>query len=540
MAVPELTFLWNYVDHWGRVDPEFPAVNFQGKTYSSAELSAITDQLARALLDLGVRKGDRVVTILPSNPQYVFTFIAANKIGAITVPMDVRYRITDLRRFIPQVSPKVVVSMNAAGDNDILASLKELSGEPGFAGITYLMTEPADFGDSFGELLEKSYPLEEELEAAKKDQQPHEGALIIFTGGTTGIPKAALLSHVNVTLMCYLEEDFLSGILRGRGVTGTIKTVAALPPSHVGGTVELIGTALVGRYEMHLLERWSPLEVLQTIQDQKVQFIGGVPVTYAILVSMKELDQFDLSSVELSFLSGDKVPLELLEGIRARISPLVVVGYGSTEAGSEVTFTDIGDDLKELAKGYVGKPLPGMELKIVDDLGNALPAGEEGEVLIKGPLTINNYYRMPEEDRAGFSADGYCLSGDLGYLTADGGLYIKGRKKQIIRVGSYTVLPAEIEEVVVRHPAVSLAAAIGVPDKIYGEVVWLFVVPKEGCTVGEEEIIALCKEQLAGYKVPKKVNLRQEIPLTRIGKADRELLRKEVVAKIDQAPSNSQ
>ncbi len=534
MALPKFDFLWSYVDHWGQEDPEFPAIHFQGKTYTSQEVSAITDCLAKVLLSMGVQKGDRVVTILPSNPEYVFSFVAANKIGAITVPMDVRYRVTDLRRFIPHVEPKVVISASTAGENDILASLRELSGEPEFGGIEYLMTEPADFGSSFDKLLEEDYPLEEELEAAKKNQDPDEGALIIFTGGTTGVPKSALLSHVNVTMMCYLEEEFLTTILRNRGVSGNIKTVAALPPSHVGGTVELIGTALVGKYEMNLLEKWSPLEVLQTIQEEKIPFIGGVPVTYAILVSMKELAEFDLSSVKLSFLSGDKVSLELLEGIRTRISPLVVVGYGSTEAGSEVTFTDIEDDLADLARGYVGTPLAGMEVKIVDDEGNTLPAGEEGEVLIKGPLTINSYYRMPEEDKAGFSADGYCLSGDLGYMNEKGGLYIKGRKKQIIRVGSYTVLPSEIEEVVVQHPHVALAAALGIPDELYGEVVWLFVVPPAGEEVSEEEIISLCKEQLANYKVPKRVLIRDEIPLTRIGKADRETLRKEVIETLNQ------
>ena len=532
MEVPELEFLWSYVDHWGKEDPEFPAVYYRGKTYTSQELAEITDRLAKVFLNLGVEKGDRIVTILPSNPEYLFTFIAANKIGAITTPMDVRYRITDLRRFIPHVEPKVVVSMNTSGDNDILASLKELSREPEFTNIKYLMTEPADFGEPFYKLLEQDYPLEAELKEAKDNQHLDEGALIIFTGGTTGIPKAALLSHENVALMCYLEEDFLTGTLTEHGVTGNIKSLAALPPSHVGGTVELIGTALVGKYEMYLLERWSPLEVLQTVQDKGIQFIGGVPVMYAIMVSMEELDQFDLSSVQLSFISGDKVSLELLEGIRAKISPLIVVGYGSTEAGSEVTLTSVGDDLKELARGYVGKPLLGMEIKIVDDDGHTLPPGEEGEILVRGPLTIKGYYKMPEEDRAGFTDEGYCRTGDLGYLTEDGGLYIKGRKKQIIRVGSYTVLPAEVEEVVVKHPHISLAAAIGVPDEIYGEVIWLFVVPVDGKEISEDEIINHCKEQLANYKVPKKVIIRDQIPLTRIGKADRDLLRKEVIASM--------
>lgn len=527
LVVPQFDFLWKYVDHWGEVDPAFPALNYRGKTYTSKELAQITDRLAEAFLKFGVKKGDRILTILPSTPEYVFTFIAANKIGAITTPMDVRYRITDLRRFISHVEPKIVVSVAKAADNDILASLKALA--PEFRKIKYLMVEPADFGEPFHELLERDFRRKAKLQRAKNKQRPDDGALIIFTGGTTGVPKAALLSHRNVARMCYLEVEFLNGILAGQGVTGTIKTLAALPPSHVGGTVELIGTGLAGRYEMHMLESWSPVQILQITQDQKIPFIGGVPIMFAIMLSMSELDQFDLSSVKLAIISGDKVSLELLEGIRAKISPHIVVGYGSTEAGSEVTFTEIGDDLAKLAGGYVGKPLPGMEIKIVDDEGNALPPGEEGEVLVKGPLTIKGYFRMPEEDRFGFSADGYCLTGDLGRLDEEGGLYIRGRKKQIIRVGSYTVLPAEVEEVVVQHPHVSIAAAVGAPDKIYGEVIWLFVVPEAGKEIKEDEIVELCKKQLANYKVPRRVIVRDQIPLTRIGKADRELLRKEVI-----------
>ncbi len=527
MVVPRLDYLWKYVDHWGEVDPAFPALHYRGRTYTSKQLLEITDRLAEAFLKFGVGKGDRIVTILPSIPEYVFTFIAASKIGAITTPMDVRYRIADLRRFISHVEPRIVVSVAKAEDNDILASLKELA--PEFKKIKYLMVEPADFGEPFHELLKRNFRRKTKLKKAKNRQQPDDGALIIFTGGTTGIPKSALLSHRNVARMCFLEVEYLNGILAGQGVTGNIKSLAALPTSHVGGTVELIGTGLAGKYELHMLESWSPQQVLQVTQDNKIPFIGGVPIMYAIMLSLSELEQFDLSSVKLSIISGDKVSLELLEGIRARISPNIVVGYGSTEAGSEVTFTGITDNLTELANGYVGKPLPGMEIKIVDDQGNTLPAGEEGEVLIKGPLTIKGYFKMPEEDRLGFSDDGYCLSGDLGYLDEEGGLYIRGRKKQIIRVGSYTVLPAEVEEVVVQHPHISIAAAVGIPDKIYGEVIWLFAVPETGKEISEDEIVELCKKQLANYKVPRRVIIRAQIPLTRIGKADRELLRKEVI-----------
>ncbi len=170
-----------------------------------------------------------------------------------------------------------------------------------------------------------------------------------------------------------------------------------------------------------------------------------------------------------------------------------------------------------------------VKFNIVDDRDRVLPTGEVGELIISGPLAIKSYYKMPEMDKEEFTSDGWVKTGDIGYLTEDGGLFIKGRKKQVIRVGSYTVLPTEIEEVVLQDPSVALSAAIGVPDEIYGETIWLLVVPIPGKKVVRQNIIELCKRNLAKFKVPKKIIIREKIPVTRIGKVDRESLKKEVL-----------
>jgi long-chain acyl-CoA synthetase len=218
--------------------------------------------------------------------------------------------------------------------------------------------------------------------------------------------------------------------------------------------------------------------------------------------------------------------------MRDKICPNILNAYGSTESGPEVTFTDIGDPLEELANGYIGKLLPQQEIKIVDENEVELPLGETGEMLFKGTLTIPGYYHMLEENEATFTKDGWCRSGDLGYITKDGRIYIKGRKKFIIRVGSYTVLPSEVESVVLEHSKVAMAAAVGVPDKIYNEVVWLAIVPESGENVDEQDIIAFCKMQLADFKVPKKVIIKKEIPITRLGKVDRPTLLKNLMDSV--------
>jgi acyl-CoA synthetase (AMP-forming)/AMP-acid ligase II len=296
--------------------------------------------------------------------------------------------------------------------------------------------------------------------------------------------------------------------------------------------VELIGAQLAAGWEVHHMEQWNPYPVLEAVVQENVPFIGAVPTMYAILLSLPDLDRFDLSSLKLVVLSGEKVTLELLEGVRAKICRNIIIGYGSTEAGAEVTFTDPEDDLEALAEGYVGKPLPGVEIKVVDEADNPLPPGEVGEILVGGPLTIRGYFRMPEEDERGFSGGGLCRTGDLGYLTEDGGLYVEGRKKHIIRVGSYTVLPTEIEEVVLRHPGVANAAAVGIPHKIYGEVVWLVVAPKPSASLVEAEILDLCKRELADFKVPRNVVIEESLAISRIGKVDRARIREQLLASL--------
>ncbi len=528
MEIPRLDSYWKYVDYWSTVDPDFPALREGPRTLSSEEFKKITDSMAKAFLSLGVKKGERIISILPSGIDYVLTLIAAGKIGAIIVPMDVKFRTTDLKRFISHAKPTLIIALPEVDGHDIMQDLDALGSE--LKGIKKVfLGHGGGHGMSLDSMLEEGLGLDDELEQAKKDQDRHDGALIIFTGGTTGIPKAALLSHENIALMSYIEFEYFETWLEPYGIRGRIKTLAALPPSHVGGTVEFIGTGIVGGLEMILMDTWSPSRVLETIQEEKISWIGGVPTMYAIILSMPDLDAYDLSSLKLAVLSGEKVSRELIDGIKDKIAPCIINGYGSTEAGPEITFTEPDDDPEEIARGYVGKPLPTVEIKIVDDNDVELPAGEVGEVLVRGPLAIRSYYRQPEEDRAGFTKDGWVRTGDLGYTTQDSRLYIQGRKKQIIRVGSYTVLPTEVEEVVVRDPDVAMAAAIGVPDRIYGEVVWLFVAPAPGRVIDEQRIIDLCKKELAKFKVPRKVIVRNDMPVTRIGKADRKALRKEVL-----------
>ena len=523
MEIPKLDYLWQYIHYWASIDPEFPFIKFKWKKFNANQLAGAIDHLAEAFLSLGLEKGDTIVTILPMILEYPLIYLAANSIGSICVPMDVRFRPADYRRFVPHVNPKLVFLIGKARGYNIASTIQELQPELN-PDIKYFMIGKDEFGTPFETLLETEYSLSEELKQRRNELNPDEGALIIFTGGTTGVPKAAKLTHDNIAHASYLEASYINERGTPLGLKPRFKMINNFPPSHVGGSVEIMGTVIAAGCEIVLQEQWNPYNVLRAVKKWKLQLIGGVPTMYAIILSLPDLDTFDLSSLVLAILSGEKVNMELLTAIRDKICPNILNAYGSTESGPEVTFTDIGDPLEELANGYIGHLLADQEIKIVDEDENEVPPGETGEMLFKGSLTIPEYYKMPQENEATFTEDGWCRSGDLGYMTKDRRIYIKGRKKFIIRVGSYTVVPSEVESVVNEHPKIAMSAAVGFPDKIYNEVVWLAVVPEVGVEVDENEITELCKTQLADFKVPKKVVILKELPLTRLAKVDRPTL----------------
>jgi acyl-CoA synthetase (AMP-forming)/AMP-acid ligase II len=536
MEIPKLKLFWEYPEYWAEKNPELPLIRFgKKKVITTKELNETTDRLAEAFLYMGLNKGNTIITILPTIPEYIFTFIAASKIGAITIPLDVNYKRADLLHLIPLSMPKIIISINKVEKNRIADLLKELS--PQFGDIQYVIVGRSEFGTPFKNLITKEYNLSEKLKSAKEAQNEDDNILIIWTGGTTGAPKAVLLSHKNVVTMAQLEYQLIKDTLMIYNVEKRIKFLVNLPVSHVGGTQELLATSLIGCCEMFVQAQWSPFESLSAMKENDIHWIGGVPTMFKIYLSLPNLDTYEPKKhLKFVVVAGEKVSLALLEDIQKNICENIVVGYGATEAGAGVAFTEPGEELKKLAEGYVGKPLPDLEVIIIDKKGNRLSPGEVGEVLVLGPVTSKGYFKMPEEDKAGFTPDGYCKTGDLGYLDKDDGLYITGRIKQIIRVGSYTVLPAEIEEIVLNHPKVAIAAALGAPDELYGEVVWLVIGPELGQKIGEaekEEILQMCKKNLAKFKVPKKIIIYpldpNDLPITRIGKIDRVRLKRELI-----------
>jgi acyl-CoA synthetase (AMP-forming)/AMP-acid ligase II len=540
MNLPKLKLFWQYIDYWAEIDPEFPSIHYKKKIISALELKEQTDQFAKVLLSLGVKKGDTVVTVLSTIPEFVITYLGACKIGAITIPMDKEYKKADFKLLIPHSNPKVIVTLDKWQKNRIANNLEGLKEE--FGPLKYIIVGKHQLGINFQEIMSTEFQLEKELEAAKENQDLEDCVLVVWTGGTTGAPKAVELTHTNIIEMCYLEYEYLMENFKELGVVDKdqrIYHLVNMPTSHVGGTIEMLGSGIVGGLKMIMHASWSPWEALKAMQQYNLSFMGGVPTMFKIFLSLPDLSKYiPKKYLKLIFMSGEKCTIDLLKDIKEKMCDNITVGYGSTEAGAEVTFTNPSDPIEKLASGYVGKPLPGMKIKIVDEEGNEVGIGNQGEILIKGPLTSKSYFRMPEEDKEGFTKDGLCKTGDLGYLDEHGGLYVSGRIKEIIRVGAFTVLPSEIEDLARQHPKVAIAAALGAPDKIHGEVVWLVIGPELGMKFEEsekEELQRMFEKDLAKFKVPKKIIIYpldpNDLPITRIGKVDKLRLKKELIPK---------
>ncbi|MCK5686570.1 acyl--CoA ligase, partial [bacterium] len=404
MEEKNLNFLWQHVEHWAFAGPNLPAIHFKNKLFTWKEFETLTNNLAKSFLSMEIKKGDIIATMLPTSPEYLFSLIAADKIGAVICALDVKYRSADLKKFISHLEPKLLIASIHQEDIDIANILQEVETNLNIAHeIQYRIVDESKTGLSFEDMLQHNSIPNGILKTAKSNQTKTDDMLIVFTGGTTGVPKAAMLSKINVSGMATAEVSHVKKIIKTSDKDSRLKSIASLPPSHVGGTVELMGMGIVGGMEMFINDVWSPTHTLKTIQEEKIEWMGAVPTMYAIMLTKPELKTYDLSSLKLAILSGEKLETELLEQIHNNICSNLLVGYGSTEAGSEVTFTEPGEDFENIAKGYVGKPLPGYQIKIVDENNNNLPAYKEGEVLVKGDFTIKKYFKMPQEDKEGFT-----------------------------------------------------------------------------------------------------------------------------------------
>lgn len=525
---PKLDYFIEYIDYWANENPDFSWIQYHNQNLTARVIKKEIDAYCQFLLRLGMQKGDILVSILPNCPEFLYFFFASQKIGVVFVPLDVRYKQADLEEFFRQTQPKLAVYIPEFKNNKIEQTLNKI--KPQFtSSIQYISVNPLEF--RLPSILTDKTDRDWESQLEDRQNQVHldDDALVIFTGGTTGRPKGALLSHRNISTMLYYEMQHIASQMYSIGIKGRPSFYQGLPNTHVGGILEMNGFCFILGMQMILDDTWSATHQLQVISDLNSPIFGGVPTMAAMMLNIPELMQYNLSALKIAVLSGEKLKLKLLQSIKEKLCPYIINGYGSSEAGAEIAMTSIHDSIALLAQGFAGMPLPEMKVKILDAEGNDCHCPCEGQLAVSGPYTMKEYFNLPDQTKESFTEDGWYLTGDRAFIDESGRITIQDRIKQIIRVGSYTVLHSEIENVLIQDPSVLMAAAVGYSDEIYNEVVWAVVVPRPNTHLDIERLYNLCKANLANFKVPKKILVQPSIPQTHLGKIDRKQLLKHIL-----------
>ena len=467
------------------------------------ELDALSNRCANALTELGLGSGDRVTLYSENCWEWVVSYYGALKAGAVINPINVML-----------TAGEVEFVANDCGASFIIASHgKALSvrGVKAKSGVREIIA----FGDealpdgvlSFKSILDGGG---DRFEVPGID--PHTLSTIGYTSGTTGHPKGACLSHHSILL-----NVAMTALMHQRSEQDTV--VTALPCPHVYGNVVMSGAFLTGM-TLVLHPLFEEKAILQSIQDNRATMFEGVPTMYMFLLNHPELDSSDLSSLRCCTVGGQTMPVAKMEEVEARFGCPLIELWGMTELGGlGTTFASNGP----IKHGSIGVPLPYVEARIADtdDAGNTLPAGEIGELMIKGSLVMQGYYGNEQATRETIEPDGWLHTGDVASMDEDGCIFIVDRKKDMILTAGFNVYPAELERVIAAHPDVALVAVGSVPDEEKGELAKAYIVPKTGSTPEAGEIIAFCREHLAAYKVPRAVQFVDDLPKTSTGKVMR-------------------
>ena len=481
-----------YGEHVGMV--------FEGRELTNVDQQRAASRLAHALRRLGVEADDRVVVMLANCPEVLQAYTAIWKLGAVIVPVVFLLGAEEIRHILDHSGAKLLIT---SAD---LAWKAE-----GWAGRIVLVS-----GHATGALTWDDLVTAEADAFATVDRGPDALAVILYTAGTTGQPKGVALSHDNL-LSNARSAASLYELDRERW------SLAVLPLSHSYGLTLMNAANILGTRAV-LLRWFNPELVLETIERYRVQQMAGVPTMFVYLLNFPDADRFDTTSMKLWGSGAAPLPIEIVEPFEKRFGGRLLEGYGLTEASPVVSAHRFSGERR---LGSVGQPIPGVEVAILDDADRALPAGEVGEVCVRGPNVMLGYYRMPDET-ARTIRDGWLHTGDMGRLDADDFLYIVERKKDLIIRGGFNIYPREVEEVLYAHPTVAEAAVIGIRDAVMGEDVLAFVVRKAGMAATAEELIAFCQTRLAKYKCPKQVRFVDTLPKSPIGK----ILRKELRAQV--------
>jgi acyl-CoA synthetase (AMP-forming)/AMP-acid ligase II len=477
---------------------------FRETTYG--DLNARVNQLSNGLLALGVRKGDGVALSVGNRIEHLEIIFATAKIGALAIPLDVKWKALELGAVVSALEPRFIVFQeDGAAEFEKAKTLKDIH-------TVKAISLSADL--TYGGLL-KGQSADEPAVVVDEDDP----FAVLLTSGTTGFPKGCLATHRTFVFHC-----INNAVEKGLGAHDT--AILSSPIYFNAGRSFTLGIIYFGG-TMILHERFDAEEVLQTIEREKVTYVGAVPTMCERMLHVLEAKKYDTRTLRCLAITGGKVHPAVLGALKEKITPNIYRTYASTDSG-QMAISKPGDMATK--PNAAGRPVWCVDLRIVDGDGKPVQVGEVGEIICQSPLATHGYYKNPEATNASFR-DGWFYTGDLGYFDEEGFLFVAGRKKDMVKSGGISIYPLEIESILYSHPAILEAAVIGVPDDQWGEAVKAAVVLKPNAKLGAEELLGFCKERLSAYKVPKSVEFCSALPHTEVGKVNKVKLREMILAE---------
>jgi len=515
------------VRHNAKLSPHNEAVVWDKMRLTYRELDELSNRVANALVEMGIGHGDNVVLNCPNLPFFPIVYYAIMKVGAAVVPLCVLFKADELEYHLRDSEAKAVFVFEGTSELPLLAETKKAFDRVDTCTTLVVLTK-----DLMGSSPIPEHKTLTEISFDKSDQfeifpsAPDDTCAILYTSGTTGKPKGAELTHLNLwsnvitTYSIHLPVlDFTDGVQKTVLIT--------LPLFHTTGQTVQMNTNIYAGNRIVLLPRFDPQATLDAMAKEKVNFWVGVPTMYWALLKFAEETRYDLTPIaenmKVASSGGAPMPVELMHSFQEKFNVRVMEGYGLSETSPLATFNHFARPSKP---GSVGQAIFGVDVKCFDDNDNEVPSGERGEIVIRGTNVMKGYYKRPDATAEAFR-NGWFHTGDIGIIDDEGYVSIVDRKKDMILRGGYNVYPRELEEVIITHPDVSLCAVIGVPDERLGEEVKAFVVLNKNASLTEDNLIAWTRERIAANKYPRFVEFRSELPVGNTGKIFKRALKEE-------------
>ncbi|MGE8205154.1 fatty acid--CoA ligase family protein [Heyndrickxia sp. NPDC080065] len=493
-----------------------PAYYFMDQPVSYADFDGTVTKFASGLKQLGVKKGDHIALLLGNSPHFVIALYGVMRLGATVIPINPIYTPGEISYILKNGDVKAVVAL------DLFVPLAEKLSSmlPNVETFIICESDPTKKVElnqnlkmnSFSEMIASG-----DIAFEGPDLLEDDVAVILYTSGTTGRPKGAMLTHKNLFSNAKDTGEYLK-------MNSIDRIITTLPMFHVFSLTVAVNAPLISGSTLLIVPKFSPKEIFRLAKKYKATVFAGVPTMYNFLYQYPEGNPSDISSLRLCISGGSSLPVALLKNFEKKFNVLVSEGYGLSEASPVTCFNPLDRPRKP---GSIGTNILNVENKVVNEMGEEIPVGQVGELVVRGPNVMKGYYKMPEETAVTIR-DGWLYTGDLARMDEEGYFFIVDRKKDMIIVGGFNVYPREVEEILYEHPEVVEAAVIGVPDPEQGEAVKCFVVRKNP-SLTEAELIEYCKQHLAKYKLPKTIEFIEELPKNTTGKILRRALKEQML-----------